>query len=181
MALLQEFLETERAEILDHEIRLRAIGRVDRLPTGVRDVLDPLIRESAHHQGMTLSLALSYGGREEIANTARALAERVEAGELSAADIDLDMVGEAMPSAEVGPVDLLIRTGGEQRISNFLLWGAAYAELYFTDALWPNYTETDFYEAVAEYQKRNRRFGRVDPSPVEPPTTSCAPQKNAAI
>ncbi len=161
MGLLREFLESERAEILDNAIRLRAVGRIERLPPSVRGVLDPLMEESASNRGMTLTLALSYGGREEIADAARALAQRAAAGDLDAATVDETTLAAEMPSMRVGPVDLLIRTGGEQRISNFLLWGAAYAELYFSPALWPDYDERDLYEAIAAYQARDRRFGRV--------------------
>ena len=161
MGLLREFLVSERAEILDNAIRLRAVGRVDRLPPIVREVLDPLVEESSDNGGMTLSLALSYGGREEIVDAARTLATRVARGVITPDAIDEDAVASVIPSMEVGPVDLLIRTGGEQRISNFLLWGAAYAELYFSPALWPDYLESDLYEAIAAYQARDRRFGRV--------------------
>jgi undecaprenyl diphosphate synthase len=161
MDLLREFLVGERREILDNRIRLRAIGEIERLPRRVRAVLDPLIADSAEHTGMTLTLALSYGGQEEIAQAVRELGRRVLAGELDPRAIDVDTIGAALPSIEVGEVDLLIRTGGEQRISNFLLWGAAYAELYFSPRLWPEWDESDLYEAVASFQGRDRRFGRV--------------------
>ena len=161
MELLREFLVTERAEILDHEIRLRAIGDVDRLPRGVREVLDALRRESAANGGMTLTLALSYGGQEELVLAARELATRAARGELDPRTIDAEVLERHLPSADVGAVDLLIRTGGEQRISNFLLWGAAYAELYFSPVLWPEWSEPDLYEAIAAFQERDRRFGRA--------------------
>jgi undecaprenyl diphosphate synthase len=174
MGLLREFLESERAEILDNAVRLRGVGRVDRMPRTVRDVLDPLVAESAAHAGMTLTLALSYGGREEITDAARTLSERVGRGELSPRDIDEERVASVMPSMEVGAVDLLIRTGGEQRISNFLLWGAAYAELYFSNTLWPDYVEHDLYEAISAYQTRERRFGRVSGTALPDTTTGDA-------
>jgi undecaprenyl diphosphate synthase len=161
MELLTEFLISERDEILDHRIRLRSIGRTDRLPEHVQRVLHPLLDASAPHAGMTLTLALSYGGREEMADAARALAERVAAGELEPAAITEATLEAALPSMHVGPVDLLIRTGGEQRISNFLLWGAAYAELVFLPRFWPEFQEADLYEAIAAFQRRDRRFGRV--------------------
>jgi undecaprenyl diphosphate synthase len=164
MGLLSEFLVSERNEILENRIRLRAVGRVDRLPRFVRDVLDPLSKESEDHDSMVLTLALSYGGREEIALTARELARKVREGVIEPDAIDVAMFDSVLPSMESGPVDLLIRTGGEQRISNFLLWGGAYAELYFSDALWPDYTERDLHEAIATYQQRDRRFGRVSSS-----------------
>jgi undecaprenyl diphosphate synthase len=102
-------------------------------------------------------------------------------GALSTHDIDLGTVDAALQSTFAGPVDLLIRTGGEQRISNFLLWSAAYAELYFSTTLWPDYGEADLYDAVSEYQKRHRRFGRVESSTVEPPLVPTVPQKNVAL
>jgi undecaprenyl diphosphate synthase len=161
MELLREFLISERDELLANGIRLRAIGRRERLPERVGSVLDCISAETASLDRMTLTLALSYGGREEIADAAREIAKRVAAGELDAERIDERLLGAVLPSMEVGPVDLLVRTGGEIRISNFLLWGAAYAELYFSDTLWPDYDEGDLFDAIAAFQTRERRFGRV--------------------
>jgi undecaprenyl diphosphate synthase len=161
MALLKEFLLSEREELLDKGIRLRAIGRRSRLPDDVAEILAGIERETAGLTRMTLTLALSYGGREEIADAAREIARRVAAGELDVERVDERLVGAVLPSMEVGPVDLLIRTSGELRISNFLLWAAAYAELYFTDTLWPDFGERDLHEALVAYQSRERRFGQV--------------------
>ncbi len=161
MELLRDYLQSERDELMENGIRLRAVGRIEKLPPFVRAVLDPLIAETAQNDGMTLTLALSYGGREEIIDATKALAERVKTGALNPESIDERSFETLLPSLDVGRVDLLIRTGGEQRISNFLLWGAAYAELYFTDRLWPDFTEADLYQALASYQHRDRRFGRV--------------------
>lgn len=171
MELLREYLVSEREELLGNGIRLRAVGRVDKLPPRVREILDPLAAESADLDGMTLSLALSYGGREEIVDAAAALAAKVARGEL-----ELDSITEAsleaqIPSVDVGRVDLLIRTGGEQRISNFLLWGSAYAELYFSDRLWPDFDEEDLYKALQSYQGRDRRFGRVQGASADMPAS----------
>lgn len=169
--LLREFLVSERDEILDNGIRLNAIGNIGRLPGIVRAVLDPLRQESADKTEMTLTLALSYGGREEIAQAARVLASRVAAGECSPEEITTDALHGLMPSLTVGDPDLVIRTGGEHRISNFLLYGLAYAELYFEDALWPDYDAQQLYAAVASYQQRERRFGLVGaPVPVVAPS-----------
>ncbi len=165
MELLRRYLLSERDELLQNGIRLRAIGRTGRLPPRVREVLDPLAAETADLTGMTLSLALSYGGREEIVDAARAIAERVRSGDLDADDVDEALLDSLIPSHDVGPVDLLIRTGGEQRISNFVLWGAAYAELHFTEKLWPDFDESDLYSAIATFQGRERRFGRVEAEP----------------
>jgi undecaprenyl diphosphate synthase len=110
---------------------------------------------------MTLSLALSYGGREELADALRALATSAQRNEIAPGDLDEESIERLLPSLEVGPVDLLLRTGGEQRVSNFLLWGAAYAELVFTEKLWPDFDVADLYEAIHAYQTRDRRYGRL--------------------
>jgi undecaprenyl diphosphate synthase len=161
MQLLREFLLSERDEILDNGIRLNAIGNLGRLPAVVRTVLDPLRKDSAGSEEMTLTLALSYGGREEIANAARELAREVAAGKISPDDVTEQAMHARMPSLTVGDPDLVIRTGGERRISNFLLYGLAYAELHFSNALWPDFMESDLYEAIASFQARERRFGLV--------------------
>jgi len=161
MDLLKEFLLAERGEILGNGIRLQAVGNLGRLPGFVRAVLDPLRNESAGNHEMTLTLALSYGGREEIAMAARELASDVKAGRIGPEDITADALRVRMPSLAVGDPDLVIRTGGEQRISNFLLYGLAYAELVFSDKLWPDFEAEDIYNAIASYQSRERRFGRV--------------------
>jgi len=187
MDLLREFLLSEREELVSNDIRLRAIGRVDRLPPRVRDVLDEIIEATRGNRTMTLSLALSYGGREEIADAARLLGERIARGELAAERIDEAAIESLLPSMECGAVDLLVRTGGEQRISNFMLWGAAYAELYFSAALWPDWDAVDLFEAIAAYQQRDRRFGKVRvESPLPPPLTarangSAAPEPRALV
>ena len=164
MALLCEFLLSEREELIRNGITLRSAGRIHRLPASVRSVLTEIERDTAHLSDMTLTLALSYGGREEIVDAARALAEQARAGELDPASIDESMFRAALPSLRVGDVDLLIRTGGEQRISNFLLFGAAYAELFFSPSLWPDFGESDLEAAFAAFRARDRRFGRATPA-----------------
>jgi undecaprenyl diphosphate synthase len=167
--LLREFLMSERDELLDNKIRLNAIGNIGRLPGLVRAVLDPLRRETEEKHEMTLTLALSYGGREEIAQAAQTLARDVAAGKIRAEDVTPESMRAHMPSLEVGDPDLIIRTGGERRISNFLLYGLAYSELYFADVLWPDFESADLHAAVASYQSRERRFGRVGkPAPLLP-------------
>ena len=179
MLLLQEFLVSERDEILDNGIHLRAVGNTRKLPVYVREALDELSARSAANHRMVLSLALSYGGREEIAEAARALATQVRDGTLRPEDITEASFRPLIPSVSLGDPDLLIRTGGELRISNFLLWGAAYAELHFTRCLWPDFTADDLYEAVASYQGRQRRFGLV---PFERPFSRLAePAEPTAI
>ncbi len=178
MLLLREFLLTERDEILDNGIRLNAIGNLGRLPALVRAVLDPLRRESADNGAMTLTLALSYGGREEIAHAARELAKAVAAGRICPDDVTPEAMREHMPSLAVGDPDLVIRTGGERRISNFLLYGLAYAELHFADVLWPDFGEHDLFAAIASFQKRERRFGHVG-APATPQTAHTGPVASA--
>ena len=159
--LLCECLVSERDELLDNEIRLSAIGRLHKLPQRARTRLTSLISDTASFDGMTLTLALSYGGREELVDAARELARRARDNEVDPDDVDEGSIDALLPSMQVGPVDLLIRTGGEQRISNFLLWGSAYAELYFTDELWPDFDSSSLYGAIEAYQARERRFGLV--------------------
>jgi undecaprenyl diphosphate synthase len=159
MQLLREFLIDERSEILDNQIRLDAIGDIERLPATVKDPLDELRAASAHHKGMTLTLALSYGGRESIARAARAAAADIAAGKLEASALDVDRFGGYLPTAALPPVDLLIRTSGEQRISNFMLWEIAYAELIFIDIQWPEFRRQHLYQCLEQYASRERRFG----------------------
>ncbi len=159
MELLREFLLSERDEILDNGIRLHAVGNLGRLPAVVRAVLDPLRRDTEPNVEMTLTLALSYGGREEIADAAREIAVAVAAGRMRPEEVTPDALRGLMPSLAVGDPDLVIRTGGERRISNFLLYGLAYAELAFSDTLWPDFGADDLYAAIASYQSRERRFG----------------------
>ena len=161
MMLLQEYLLSERREIVDNGIRLAAVGELGQLPPEVRAVLDGLCAESATNRRMTLTLALSYGGQEEIASAARDLAADFAAQKIALADITVEALAARIPSLRVGAPDLIIRTGGETRLSNFLLFGSAYAELFFSDRLWPEFTEEDFFTAIASYQRRQRRFGTV--------------------
>jgi undecaprenyl diphosphate synthase len=171
MELLREFLLSERDELLDNGIRLHAVGNLGRLPGIVRAVLDPLRRDTESNGQMTLTLALSYGGREEIAEAAREIARAVAAGAMRPEDVTPDALHGLMPSLAVGDPDLVIRTGGERRISNFLLYGLAYAELYFADALWPDFQAEDLFAAIASFQARERRFGRVDAGLIVPPSS----------
>lgn len=159
MQLLREFLIDERAEILDNGIRLEALGDVDRLPPLVKDPLDDLRAASRANSQMVLTLALSYGGRESIAHAARAAARDVASGSLSADALDADRLGAYLPTAKLPPLDLLIRTSGERRVSNFMLWELAYAELVFVDVLWPEFRRGHLNQCLEEYAARERRFG----------------------
>jgi undecaprenyl diphosphate synthase len=170
MDLLCEFLISERDELIENDIKLRAIGRTQRMPDRVRRVLAEIERDTSDLAEMTLTLALSYGGREEVIDAVRAIATRVAAGEVDPASIDETLVRTVIPSVDVGDVDLLIRTGGEQRISNFVLFGAAYAELHFSERLWPDFGEDDLNQAFAAFRARDRRFGRTQPTvPIDEP------------
>jgi len=153
MSLLAEFLESERAEMMRNGIRLNAIGELDRLPDDVRRKLASVRAETAGNVGMTLTLALSYGGRQEIVQAARrAAAEKGVA--LDAEDLEAALWTRGLPE-----LDLLVRTSGERRISNFLLWQCAYAELHFSEVLWPDFRDRELFLAIEDYQRRERRFG----------------------
>jgi undecaprenyl diphosphate synthase len=153
MHLLAEFLESERGEMMENGIRLNAIGDLERLPPAVRAKLSDVGRETAANHGMALTLALSYGGRQELVQAARRAAAARGAA-LEAADLEAALWTAGLPE-----LDLLVRTSGERRISNFLLWQCAYAELVFTDVLWPDFRDAELLSAIAEYQARERRFG----------------------
>ena len=148
MQLLHDYVVDERGEILDNGIRLRTIGNIARLPEFVRRPLESLMADSAGGRGMTLSLALSYGGRESIVDAARALLRAVQAGTLSPDDIDADSLAAAMQTADLPPVDLIIRTSGERRISNFLLWEGVHAVFYTTPCLWPDFNRAELLAAL---------------------------------
>ena len=161
MSLLDRFL-AEKAKDLDHQqIRLLAIGQLDRLPAKTRELLDRIIARTADHRAMTLVLALSYGGREEIVDAARSLAADAAAGRLAPGDIDSSLFASRLQTTAIPDPDLLIRTSGEMRVSNFLLWQISYAEIVIVKKFWPDFRRNDLIEAVHEYQRRHRRFGAL--------------------
>ncbi|MCL2626106.1 MAG: polyprenyl diphosphate synthase [Cystobacterineae bacterium] len=159
MALLSEYLLKERHEILDNQIKLNVIGELDRLPDEVREPLLELCEASASNKEMVLTLAVSYGSREELVFAARRLAQRVARGEMRPEEIDAKALEGELFTFGLPEVDMLVRTSGELRISNFLLWQSAYAELVFSSTLWPDFREPQFLDCLAEYQRRERRFG----------------------
>lgn len=161
MGLLSEYMKSEKSTILENGIKFTAIGELERLPSKVKQMLDELIEVSAGNSDMTLCLALSYGGREEIAAMTKAVSNKVLNGELDPKKIDVDVIDQNLWSSQLGPVDLMIRTSGELRISNYLLWSAAYSELYFSDKMWPEFDEITLHDALLAYSKRHRRFGAV--------------------
>ncbi len=159
MDLLREYLEKERKEILDNAIRLNAVGELDRLPRMVRTPLERLRDESSANRAMVLTLALSYGGQEEIVAAASRLVAAARSGTLPDRPLTPEAFAAQLWTAPLPPVDLVVRTSGEHRVSNFLLWQSAYAEFIFTDTLWPEFRAHHFLACLAEYQHRERRFG----------------------
>ena len=161
LKLLEEYLVNEAQEMMDQGIRLTAIGNLDSLGAPVLMKLRETIERTAGNQGMVLNLALSYGGRDEIATAAGRMVSDSLAGKIKPEDVTKELLQRYLYTSALPDPDLLIRTGGEYRISNFLLWQMAYTEFYFTDILWPDFREPDLMEAIAEYQQRERRFGRT--------------------
>lgn len=161
MKLYVDYLIKERREIMQNDIRLVQIGRRAGLPADVLRELDETIALSKQNQGMTLCLALNYSSRSELADAVQAIARRVAAGELRPEQIEEETIGGALYTAGMPDPDLLIRTSGEMRVSNFLLWQIAYAELYVTEVLWPDFHRADLNAALKDYARRDRRFGGV--------------------
>jgi len=161
MRLLNRFLRDKEEELHKNRIRLRVIGRPGDLPLQVRQGLAAVMKATQSYTEGELILALSYGARTEIANAARAIAKRVKAGELDPDEIDERVVAGHLYAPDVPDPDLLIRTSGEMRVSNFLLWQISYSELYVTDVLWPDFDEKEFKKALRSYSRRERRFGDI--------------------
>ena len=161
MALLRTYLESELRTMLKNDIRLFCIGQRERLPADVLAVLEQVMRETEHCREMTLNLALSYGGRNEMIRAVRKMADQCAAGRIDPDALSEEMLSEYLDTAGQPDPDLLIRTGGEHRLSNFLLWQVSYAELYFTETKWPDFRKQQLLEAVATYGRRQRRFGKT--------------------
>ncbi|MDB4402107.1 isoprenyl transferase [Algibacter sp.] len=161
MRLLVSSLKKEISTLQNNNIKLTAIGALDTLPKKVHKELFEVIEKTKQNTRMTLTLALSYGSREEIINTVKEISIKVKNNIISPENIEESIINQHLYTQNLPDVDLLIRTSGEQRISNFLLWQIAYAELYFTNVLWPDFTKDHLYEAIIEYQKRERRFGKT--------------------
>jgi undecaprenyl diphosphate synthase len=161
MRLLADFAEKERQELREKGIRLNVIGDLEELPTFARRAVEEAMEYTADCKEMTLSLALSYGGRRDIADAARSIAVRARAGLILPEDIDEDFFHRQMTTHSLPDVDLLIRTGGESRVSDFLLFEAAYAELVFLPLMWPEFTSVALHDALATYARRERRFGKT--------------------
>lgn len=162
MKLLDEYMVTEWDSIMENNIRFFLSGRLEYIPDYTREKLLKLREESKNNTGMMLNLAISYSAKDELTDCMRQIAGDVLSGSLKADDITPDIIRSNLYNPELPDIDLLIRTSGEQRISNFMLWQSAYAEFYFTDVLWPDFSEADFDRALEEYSKRTRRFGMTD-------------------
>jgi len=161
MGLLRRFLESELRELLKNGIRLHVIGRRDRLPENVQKALAAAVNDTRQNSTLQLTLALSYGGRDEITRAAQSLAVEVQAGRMRPADITEELLSARLDTAGTPDPDLLIRTGGDMRVSNFLLWQLAYTEIFVTPTLWPDFTPELFQQILKDFQSRERRFGRV--------------------
>ena len=161
MSLMVMAIERETPDLIKNNVRLQAIGDLSRIPAEVRERLDKCIEETSKGTGVTLILALSYSSRWEITEAARNISRAVAEGKMSADDISEETIGSFLATKDIPDPDLLISTGGELRVSNFLLWQLAYAELYFTDEFWPDFGKESLYKAICNYQSRERRFGKT--------------------
>jgi len=161
MGLLVSTLKDELKSLLENNIRLIAIGTISNLPDKAQRELQEVIKKTVNNDGLTLTLALSYGSREEIINVIRNISKKIVNNRLKAEEIDEKIINNHLYTFSLPDVDFLIRTSGEKRISNFLLWQIAYAELYFTNTLWPDFRKENLYKAILDYQNRERRFGKT--------------------
>ena len=161
MALLVSTLKAELKSLLENNIRLIAIGTISNLPEKAQRELHEVIKKTENNDGLTLTLALSYGSREEIINVIRNISKKIVNNRLKPEEIDEKIINNHLYTFSLPDVDFLIRTSGEKRISNFLLWQIAYAELYFTNTLWPDFRKENLYKAILDYQNRERRFGKT--------------------
>lgn len=166
MHLYAEYLAQERATVMNNNIRLKHLGRRDGLPEAVLRELDETVALSADNTGMFLCLALNYGARAELTDAVKRIAARIASGQLDPAEIDQDMITASLDTAGVPDPDLMIRTSGELRLSNFMLWQLSYSEFHVTDVCWPDFDEAEFHKAVCAYAARRRRFGGLDETAV---------------
>jgi undecaprenyl diphosphate synthase len=161
MSLLKTFLESEITEMLGNNVRLNAIGQIERLPEDVRQTLGKTMDLTKNNDGLRLNLALSYGGRSEILNMVKQIAKKVKDGNIDPELITFEHISEHLYTGDMPDPEILIRTSGEMRISNFLLWQIAYTEIFITDTLWPDFGKDEFVQILKDYQRRERRFGRT--------------------
>lgn len=161
MGMLDTYLKQERKTIMKNNIRFNVIGDIVKLPRNVVLKIKKLIKDSSKNTGLTMTLALNYGSRDEITKAVRKIAEKVKKGKLKLSDIDEKLISSCLYTAGIPDPDLMIRTSGEMRISNFLLWQLAYSELYVTPVLWPDFRKKELFVAIEEFNKRERRFGGI--------------------
>ena len=161
MTLLKQFLKSEQKELLDNNICLKTIGQIERLPADVREVLNGAIAKTQNNDGMQLHLALSYGGRAEIVKMVKDIAKKAKDGKIGLESITTELVSEHLYTSHLPDPDLLIRTGGDMRVSNFLLWQIAYTEIFVTDTLWPDFSQEEYMNILLAFQQRERRFGKI--------------------
>jgi len=161
MTLLKRFLKSEKSEMLENDIRLRVIGQTQNLPSGVRATVEEVTTATQNNRSMDLILALSYGGRAEILDMVRALAVKVRQEQIDPQAIDADLVADHLYTREIPDPDIMIRTSGEMRISNFLLWQIAYSEIFVTPTLWPDFGREEFLQILKDFQGRERRYGKI--------------------
>lgn len=161
MQLLDRFLKEKTKEMIKQKVRLQAIGQLDRLPVKTRERLNSAIEATAHNTALTVNLALSYSGRDEITDATKAIAQKVAQGSLKLEDITSETISSHLYTADIPDPELLIRTSGEFRLSNFLLWQLSYTEIVIFDKFWPDFDESDILQAIQQYQARDRRFGSV--------------------
>ncbi len=161
MTLLERFLDQKANEMMKQDVRLTAIGHLERLPEKTRDKLNKAIERTAQNKSLTLVLALSYGSREEITEAARSLVKDANEGRLAPGDVTAELFASRLYTHDIPDPDLMIRTSGEMRVSNFLLWQISYAELVIFKKFWPDFGQSDLFEAVEEYSRRHRRFGAL--------------------
>lgn len=162
MKLPIKFFNEFAPELVENNIRLKVIGNVEELPTDLQQKVLEISELTKNNTKMTLTIALNYGSQDEIKQAVQAIATEVKNGQLNVEDINEDVIDQHLMTSDLPPLDLMIRTSGELRISNYLLWQLAYAELYFTSIVWPDFKEEQLYEALLDYQKRNRRFGALN-------------------
>lgn len=161
MKLLTRFLKGELDEMLENGIRFQTIGRTYKLPKGVQNLVKETVEKTSQNRDMVLTLALSYGSRQEIFDAFQRISDKIKSGELNSGKLTEQMISEFLYTSDMPDPDLLIRTSAEYRVSNFLLWQIAYAEMYFTPILWPEFRKEEYLKALEEYQRRERRFGAV--------------------
>ena len=161
MTLLIKFLKSEQQELLENDIRLHAVGQIERLPAEVQQALRETIKLTRKNSGLQLNLALSYGSRTEIVHMVKQIAQKSKNGQIDPQSINAEIVAQHLYTKGIPDPDLLIRTSGEMRISNFLLWQIAYSEIHITPTYWPDFSRDEFYQILKDFQKRERRFGQV--------------------